>query len=86
MTKALQDSFAVMTKFHFKGHFISARVKLKENLKFIFDNSQYFQCCVKSFFVSICPPPGFLPVLGLLEGYMTPTLDTAWLYSHLTKL
>ena len=27
-------------------------------------------------------PPELLPVLGLLEWYMTPTLDTALLYSY----
>ena len=32
-------------------------------------------------FFSIRPPPGLLPVLGPLERYMTPTLDTAMLYS-----
>ena len=33
------------------------------------------------FFLSIRSPPGLLPVLGLLERYMTPTLDTAHLCS-----
>ena len=33
------------------------------------------------FFLSIPPPPGLLPVLGPLERYMTPTLDTALLCS-----
>ena len=28
-------------------------------------------------FFSIRPPPGLLPVLGPLERYMTPTLDSA---------
>ena len=28
-------------------------------------------------FFCICPPPGFLPVFGPLERYMTPTLDAA---------
>ena len=32
-------------------------------------------------FLSIRPPPGLLPVLGLLERYMTPTLDAAMLCS-----
>ena len=32
-------------------------------------------------FFCIRPPPGFLPVLGLLEWYMTPTLDVALLSS-----
>ena len=32
------------------------------------------------FFFSIRPPPGFLPVLGLLTRYMTSTLDAALLY------
>ena len=31
----------------------------------------------KQGFLSICPPPELLPVLGLLEQYMTPTLDAA---------
>ena len=30
---------------------------------------------------SIRPPPGLLPVLGRLERYMTPTLDSALLIS-----
>ena len=30
-------------------------------------------------FFSIHPPPEFLPVLGLLKRYMTPTLDAALL-------
>ena len=29
----------------------------------------------------IRPPPGLLPVLGLLKRYMTPTLDAALLIS-----
>ena len=29
----------------------------------------------------LLPPPELLPVLGLLERYMTPTLDAALLYS-----
>ena len=33
------------------------------------------------YFHSIRPPSGLLPVLGLLERYMTPTLDAALLYS-----
>ena len=33
------------------------------------------------FFFGICPPPGLLPVLGLCEHYMTPTLDAALLIS-----
>ena len=33
------------------------------------------------FLFSIRPPPGFLPVLGPLERYMTPTLDAALLSS-----
>ena len=33
------------------------------------------------FFFSIRPPPGLLPVSGLLEQYMTPTLDSALLCS-----
>ena len=33
------------------------------------------------FFFSIRHPPGLLPVLGPLERYMTPTLDTALLSS-----
>ena len=32
-------------------------------------------------FLSIRPPPGLLPVLGPLERYMTPTLDSALLIS-----
>ena len=32
-------------------------------------------------FFCIPPPPGLLPVLGLLEWYMTPTLDSALLIS-----
>ena len=36
---------------------------------------------LKSVFLCIRPPPELLPVLGLLEPYMTPTLDTALLYS-----
>ena len=36
---------------------------------------------VCALFLSICPPPGFIPVLGLLERYMMPTLDSALLYS-----
>ena len=35
----------------------------------------------KKGFFSICPPPGLLPVLGPLERYMTPTLDSALLIS-----
>ena len=34
-----------------------------------------------NFFFSYLPPPGLLPVLGLLEWYMTPTLDAALLCS-----
>ena len=34
-----------------------------------------------SIFFSIWPPPELLPVLGLLERYMTPTLDVALLCS-----
>ena len=33
-------------------------------------------------FFSIPPPPGLLPVLGLLTQYMTPALDTALLCSQ----
>ena len=33
------------------------------------------------FWGGICPPPGLLPVLGLCEQYMTPTLDPALLIS-----
>ena len=33
------------------------------------------------FFFSIRPPPGMLSLLGLLEQYMTPTLDSALLIS-----
>ena len=35
------------------------------------------------FFLFFCirPPPGLLPVLGQLERYMTPTLDSALLIS-----
>ena len=33
------------------------------------------------FSLNICPPPGLLPVLGPLEQYVTPTLDTALLIS-----
>ena len=32
-------------------------------------------------FLCVRPPPELLPVLGLLEWYMTPTLDTAQLCS-----
>ena len=32
-------------------------------------------------FFCICPPPELLPVLGPLERYRTPTLDTALLCS-----
>ena len=32
-------------------------------------------------FFTFCPPPGLLLMLGPLERYMTPTLDTAMLYS-----
>ena len=32
-------------------------------------------------FFCIPPPPGLLPVLGPLERYMTPTLDSALLVS-----
>ena len=35
----------------------------------------------QDFFLSIRLPPELLPVLGLLEQYMTPTLDAAMLYS-----
>ena len=34
-----------------------------------------------TFFLSIRPSPGLLPVLGPLERYMTPTLDVALLSS-----
>ena len=49
-----------------------------KNLKCIFNSKN-----IVHFFLSINPPPapGLLPVLGPLEWYMTPTLDTALLYS-----
>ena len=41
----------------------------------------FMQILILSFFFSIRLPPGLLPVLGLLERYMTPTLDAALLSS-----
>ena len=44
------------------------------------------QSSEKCFFLTICPffcirpPPELLPVLGLLERYMTPTLDAVYIH------
>ena len=37
-------------------------------------------------FFSIRPPPGLLPVLGLLKWYMTPIFDAALLYTSMNPL
>ena len=43
--------------------------------------NELFFALNSNFFVGISPPPELLPVLGPLEGYVTPTLDTALLCS-----
>ena len=44
-----------------------------------------FNHTVLNLFVSIHPPSELLYVLGSLEWYMTPTLDTALLFDLLTE-
>ena len=66
-------------------------VNLKSNLTLLTSKcNNFFGCTFPSklvkyikfpAFLSICLPPGFLPVLGPLERYMIPTLDAALLCS-----
>ena len=62
--------------------FLSLQVYVLSN-SFFFLTFVFFFSLLSVFlcFFSIFPPLELLPVLGLLEGYMTPTLDAALLSS-----
>ena len=55
--------------------------QLKFRLELNFHSMLKFDTPNRVFFISICPPLGWLPVLGPREQFMTPALDAALIIS-----